>query len=106
MTTANVNLVEIPVPGKIAFSQVAIDLHPRDDLALATPPVSSGAVLEPENAPDVSIRHFIPSGHKIALHPVTAGEPVRRYGQIIGFATAPIEVGDHVHIHNLAVGDF
>src|SRR5262249_30817346 len=31
---------------------------------------------------------------------------IRRYGQIIGFATQPIQPGDHVHIHNLAVGDF
>ena len=31
---------------------------------------------------------------------------MRRYGQIIGFATRSIEPGDHVHSHNLSVGDF
>jgi altronate hydrolase len=31
----------------------------------------------------------IPAGHKVAIKPIAVGEPVRRYGQIIGFATAP-----------------
>src|SRR5207237_5962829 len=29
-----------------------------------------------------------------------------RYNQIIGFATRDIKAGDHVHVHNLAMGDF
>ena len=33
------------------------------------------------------------------------GQPVRRYGQVIGFATQDIAVGDHVHTQNLGVGD-
>jgi altronate hydrolase len=34
------------------------------------------------------------------------GEPVRRYGQVIGFATGPIAPGRHVHVHNYGMGDF
>jgi altronate hydrolase len=34
------------------------------------------------------------------------GNPVRRYNQIIGFATRAIRAGDHVHVHNIAMGDF
>jgi arabinonate dehydratase len=106
MPTANVNLIEIPLTGKIPFGQVAVHLHPQDDVAIAKVPVSPGAVLQRDNAPEVPIRHFIPSGHKIALRSLSVGEPIRRYGQIIGFATAPIETGDHIHSHNLAAGDF
>ena len=40
-------------------------------------------------------------GHKLAVAPVAVGEPVRKYNQIIGFATVPIEPGDHVHTHNV-----
>ena len=36
----------------------------------------------------------------------TPGEAVRRYGQIIGFATQPIAPGEWVHTHNMAMGDF
>ena len=32
------------------------------------------------------------------------GAPVRRYGQVIGFATRDIAVGEHVHSHNLDIG--
>ncbi len=31
---------------------------------------------------------------------------MRKYNQIIGFATADIAPGEHVHTHNLAMGDF
>ena len=44
----------------------------------------------------------IAPGHKIALHDLRVGEPVRKYGQVIGLATAPIAAGDAVHTHNLA----
>jgi altronate hydrolase len=31
---------------------------------------------------------------------------VRRYGQVIGFATEPIAPGRHVHVRNCGMGDF
>src|SRR5215471_4408319 len=48
----------------------------------------------------------IPAGHKVAVKPIAVGEPIRRYGQIIGFATAPIAPGQHVHTQNCGMGDF
>jgi len=48
----------------------------------------------------------IPAGHKVATRAHAAGEPIRRYGQIIGFATQPIAPGQHVHVQNCAMGDF
>ena len=48
----------------------------------------------------------IPAGHKVAVKPIAVGEAVRRYGQIIGFATVPIEPGRHVHVQNIGMGDF
>lgn len=42
----------------------------------------------------------------MAARDIPAGAPVRRYGQIIGFASRPIGAGQHVHMHNLAMGDF
>src|SRR5262249_25873654 len=41
------------------------------------------------------------AGHKIAVTEVPDGAPVRKYGQIIGFAKGRIAPGDHVHTHNL-----
>ncbi|MFL6628118.1 MAG: UxaA family hydrolase [Vitreoscilla sp.] len=79
-------------------------LHPADDVAVARAAIAAGAVLA---SPDGSLRAAadVPAGHKIALHAVAAGAPVRKYGQVIGVATSDIEIGQHVHVHNLDMGD-
>jgi altronate hydrolase len=43
----------------------------------------------------------IKMGHKVAVKPVTQGEAVIKYGQVIGFASKDIAPGEHVHSHNL-----
>ena len=43
----------------------------------------------------------IPYGHKVALTPLKPGDPIIKYGEVIGAATRDIAVGDHVHVHNL-----
>jgi len=48
----------------------------------------------------------IPNGHKVATREISPGEPVRKYGQIIGFASKPIKPGDHVHTHNVEMKGF
>lgn len=40
-------------------------------------------------------------GHKLARRALAPGEKVLRYGAIIGSATAPIAIGEHIHTHNL-----
>jgi altronate hydrolase len=54
----------------------------------------------------VTVSGLVPPGHKVATRPIAAGEPVRRYDQVIGHATQPIAPGQHVHVHNLAYADF
>ena len=43
----------------------------------------------------------IPPYHKYALKTLTKGDNVFKYGQVIGRATMNIQVGQHVHSHNL-----
>src|SRR3954471_13350164 len=52
----------------------------------------------------IATRQRIPFGHKMAAQPIAAGEPVVKFGQIIGFASQPIAAGDWVHEHNCNVG--
>ncbi|MGQ0651671.1 MAG: UxaA family hydrolase [Betaproteobacteria bacterium] len=80
-----------------------IRLHPEDDVVIARIELAGGTLLTKENVRAVVT---IPAGHKIASRAVAQGAPVRRYNQIIGFATRPIQPGEHVHVHNLAMGDF
>ncbi|MGI8525057.1 MAG: UxaA family hydrolase [Pseudolabrys sp.] len=51
-------------------------------------------------------RERIPRGHKMAIAAIALDEPVRKYGQIIGFASKPIEPGQWVHEHNVVMHDF
>ena len=81
-----------------------IRLNPADDVVLARTAISAGTILANEGHVRVAVA--VPAGHKIAVRAVAAGHPVRRYGQIIGFASQPIAAGDHVHVQNLAFGDF
>jgi arabinonate dehydratase len=83
---------------------LAIRLHPHDNVAIARHALPSGSLLS-EYA-GVVARADIPAAHKIAIADVGQGEPVRRYGQIIGFATQQIRRGEHVHTQNLAMGAF
>jgi altronate hydrolase len=76
-----------------------IRLHPSDDVLIARQQLLGGASVE-----GIAVRGLIPAGHKIATHAIDTGQPVRRYNQIIGFASKPIAAGDHVHTHNLDMG--
>ncbi len=86
------------------FREKALLLHPEDDVLIAKAPVPAGTVLE-EGSTRLPVQCDIRPGHKIARRARARGEAVRRYGQVIGFATQPIVAGDHVHTHNLAVGE-
>lgn len=93
-----------PLTGHAALDDAAMRLHPADHVALARQQLASGLVLHSSDG-QLEVRQHIPPGHKVALVGRRRGEPVRRYGQLIGFATAAIEAGDHVHSHNLGVGE-
>ena len=49
----------------------------------------------------IPVTEFIPFAHKFALKDIEAGQPIIKYGEIIGIATAGIKKGQHVHVHNL-----
>ncbi|GAN68619.1 UxaA family hydrolase [Acetobacter orleanensis] len=79
-----------------------IKLNPVDEVAIAKVTIPSGSVLE--DAGGVRTVTEIPGGHKVALRKIQSGDPVHKYGQIIGFATQDIEPGQHVHVQNLSMG--
>ncbi|MGC8641677.1 MAG: UxaA family hydrolase, partial [Isosphaeraceae bacterium] len=78
----------------------AVLLRGDDNVAVAARPIPKGQVVELAGR-SVEVREPIGLGHKLALRDIGQGEPVRKYGQIIGFASRPIAAGTHVHVHNL-----
>src|SRR5499427_3889433 len=87
-----------------ALGEKTVLLRSEDDVAVAKAELPAGTVLE-DGAHRIEVRQDIKPGHKLARRAVTTGAPVRRYGQVIGFATRDIVVGDHVHTQNLGIGD-
>ncbi len=76
-----------------------IRLHKDDDVVIARTQLIGGTSIE-----SITTRGLIPPGHKVAARALNTGDAVRRYNQIIGFASKPIAPGDHVHTHNLDMG--
>jgi len=85
-------------------TSLALKLHPDDNVAIARASIPQGTVVTEFG--NIVVLADVPAAHKIALAHVNSGDPVLRYGQIIGFATKPIEPGDYVHTHNLEMATF
>ncbi|UFN50328.1 altronate dehydratase family protein [Roseomonas sp. OT10] len=79
-----------------------IRLHPEDGVVIARIAIPPGTSV----APGVTTLRRVPPGHKIAVRPIAKGEAIRRYGQIIGFATRDLPPGEWVHVEECVMGDF
>lgn len=88
----------------VAASPSSLHLHPDDNIAIATRPLPKGTELDAGSGGEVLTREEIDLGHKVAVRPISRGEPVRKFGQIIGFATCDIKPGQWVHTHNIEPG--
>jgi altronate hydrolase len=78
-----------------------IRLSPDDNVVIAVDQITPGAAVAGATASE-----RVPRGHKMAIATLAEGEPVRKYGQIIGFASKPIAPGQWVHEHNVGLHDF
>lgn len=101
---STIDLITLSEPQTHAFDDVAIRLHEDDDVAIAKLNLVAGTTLVwASSRTPLRLGQLIPSGHKFAIRDVRQGQPIRRYGQVIGFAKRDIATGDHVHVHNCAV---
>ena len=83
--------------------RATIRLHPDDNVVVAREPLAAGAEIPGEHV--VMAGHVLP-GHKVATRAIETGQPIVKYGQVIGFASRPIAPGEHVHTQNVALHDF
>ena len=73
-----------------------VRLDTADNVVTVTRPLEAGAAIE-----NCSTLSMVPRGHKVATSPIAAGEPIRKYAQIIGYAGEDIAPGTHLHTHNI-----
>ncbi|NIX77280.1 UxaA family hydrolase [Microvirga terricola] len=86
---------------KPALTPRTVRLHDRDNLVVAVEPIEVGASVH-----GVTARQRVPRGHKMAIAAIRQGEPVLKFGQIIGFASQQVLPGDWLHEHNVAMHEF
>src|SRR5688500_14548296 len=83
-------------------------LHdPRDTVAVVVVEgVKAGAELtgwtmDDDRTINRVARQDIPIGHKIALTDMAPGDTAVKYGIDMGKVVAPIQAGQHAHVHNI-----
>ena len=84
--------------------QSAIVVDKKDNVATALRQLEQGNSVRVEiedHAVDVTLLQTIPFGHKFALKDIESGEPIIKYGEVIGLATTKVMKGEHVHVHNV-----
>ena len=81
----------------------ALMLDAKDSVATLIDKGAAGDIceLKGEGKGRVRLSADIPYGHKVAVKAIAKGEAVVKHGETIGQATAPIGVGEHVHVHNV-----
>ena len=84
----------------------AIVMTPKDNVATALSDIPKGTevvIIDKKGAelPSIQTQETIPAGNKFALFPLSAGEPLIKYGVECGTITTTIPQGHFVHVHNV-----
>jgi altronate hydrolase len=78
-------------------------LNPCDNICVAARNLDRGQTVS-AGRERVTLVEPVRQGHKIAIAAVEPGEAVRKWGEIIGYATETVQPGQWVHSHNMAIG--
>ncbi len=81
-----------------------IQLHADDNIAVAARALNAGTHCLLDFGGEITTAEAVDMGHKVALKTIEAGQPIRKFGQTIGFARTMIPAGGWVHTHNVDAG--
>ena len=82
----------------------AIVVDKKDNVAVALSDIKRGdkvTIRIGEKIEELVASSDIPFGHKLAIREISIGKEIIKYGEVIGRATRDIEIGEHVHVHNV-----
>lgn len=85
-------------------SRRAIIIKSVDNVATALEDIESGDQIDAGFGMEVrtlEAKEKIPFGFKVALANIQEGQPIMKYGEAIGVASADIGKGCLVHVHNV-----
>ena len=61
----------------------------------------NGWIMDQDKEIQIKAMSDIPIGHKLAIRALPKESTVIKYGVDIGRVVAPIQVGEHAHVHNI-----
>ena len=79
-------------------------LNDADNVATSLATLEARSEVEVERNGErrtIVVLDAIPFGHKLAIRPLSPGDDVLKYGEVIGRASEAIETGRWVHVHNV-----
>lgn len=88
----------------MSHARLFVRLHPNDNVLVAVKTLEASVELTLKET-SLKLAQEIPAGHKFACQAIRSGEPILKFGQIIGFATQNIDPGAWVHVHNVSRGE-
>jgi len=77
-----------------------IQIHPSDNVVVALQPLEQNTTIE-INGKQITVREFIPKGHKLSITEIPEAASILKYGYPIGQSVRNITIGEHVHNHNV-----
>jgi altronate dehydratase len=89
----------------VELSRSLMIMDTKDNVAVCLRALSAGEeiqVTHNDKILSVKVLEAVPLGHKIALSQIASGQPITKYGEIIGRAIQDIFIGQHVHNHNVS----
>ncbi|SER39747.1 altronate dehydratase large subunit [Natrinema salaciae] len=88
----------------VVLDDAAVLLADGDTVVTAITDLETGRSITSDDLPGarsaVTLAESIEFGHTVAVTTIEAGEPVYKYGAVIGHASERIEPGEWVHTHN------
>ena len=82
----------------------AVVLNPVDQLATALRHLKLGDVARFQvggQSCELIMKTDVALCHKFVVRDVVTDEKLRKYGEVIAYASEPIEAGAHAHVHNI-----
>ena len=81
--------------GNSRLHPLCIQVHARDNVAIVAN--EGGLPAGAQFDSGLTLLEAVPEAHKVALSDIAQGDPIVRYGEVIGYARAPIAQGSWVH---------
>ena len=88
----------------VPLKSVAVHLRPNDNIAVAAKSIAAGTDVGIDGR-TVTVPGPVRMGHKFAVQTIKEGDPVLKYGQIIGFAAGTSRPAS-TSVHNVKLGKF